>query len=65
VVVTAMLARAFSLLDGDQWLRRCRYNYPGPSERSLLWVGQQTVHEGEHHLGDAERVLATVRSSPG
>lgn len=57
-----LIAQAFGALDSAQLQRRCIYNFPAPTERPLLWVGQHTVHEGEHHLRDIDRVLARVRS---
>jgi S-DNA-T family DNA segregation ATPase FtsK/SpoIIIE len=58
-----LIAQAFAALDPGQFQRRCRYNYPAPAERSLLWVGQNAVHEGEHHLHDVEEVLTRVRAT--
>ncbi|MEY2449230.1 MAG: hypothetical protein QOH79_2706 [Acidimicrobiaceae bacterium] len=37
------------------------YNYPERMERSLMWVVQHTVHEGEHHLLDIGRVQRAAR----
>jgi hypothetical protein len=42
-------------LVGADWQRTCVYNYPEPSVRTLLWLAQHTLHEGEHHLQDIER----------
>jgi hypothetical protein len=47
-----LLARLTEAMDDAQWQRSCIYNYPVPGERSLLWVVQHTMHEGEHHLVD-------------
>jgi hypothetical protein len=58
-----LIAQAFGALDAAQLQRRCIYNFPAPAERSLLWVGQHAVHEGEHHLRDVERVLTRVRAT--
>jgi hypothetical protein len=55
-----LLGRSFAALRNDQWERTCSYNYPVVAQRSLLWVAQHTIHEGEHHLRDAQRVLAAV-----
>jgi S-DNA-T family DNA segregation ATPase FtsK/SpoIIIE len=63
-VGAGLLARDFSYLDEDGWARRCVYNFPAPAERSLLWLAQHTVHEGEHHLGDIDAALAGVRQGP-
>ena len=55
------LAAAFEGLDDDQWDRHVVYSYPSPWERSLLWVGQHTVHELHHHLLDVGRALRVAR----
>ena len=60
-----LIAQAFNALDSAQFQRRCIYNFPAPSERSLLWVGQHAVHEGEHHFRDIERGIARVRATAG
>jgi hypothetical protein len=39
--------------------RPCVYNYPEPTERSLVWIGRNALHEGEHHLLDVHRALAS------
>ena len=39
-------------LDDDAWNRTCVYNFPEPSVRTVLWLAQHTLHEGEHHLWD-------------
>jgi len=64
-----MLAWAFSGLDDGQWQRRCIYNFPEASERTVLWLGRHAVHEGEHHLRDVDAALrsaaaTSVRSQP-
>jgi hypothetical protein len=51
---TNVLAR---LGEGD-WERRVTYNFPTPMERLLRWVAVHTVHEVEHHLGDARQTAA-------
>jgi len=33
--------------------------------RTVGWMGVHTVHEGVHHLADADRVLARVRDLAG
>ncbi len=62
-----MLAWAFEGLDDSQLSRRCVYNFPEPTERDVLWLGRQAVHEGEHHLRDVDAGLrsasATVRTA--
>jgi hypothetical protein len=59
-VVTRLVADAFAALTPSQWSRSCIYNFPDASERSVLWLGQHTIHEGEHHLMDIDRCLATA-----
>jgi hypothetical protein len=58
-----MAAWAFDGLDPSAWDRTCIYNFPEPSERSLLWLAQHTLHEGRHHLRDIERILDADQSS--
>ena len=60
-----LIAQAFDALDPTQFQRYCLYTFPAPAERSLLWVGQHVVHEGEHHLHDIEAGLAHVRATAG
>ncbi len=51
-------AGAFVALDDAGWSRTGIYNYPEPTERSMLWLGQHTVHEVRHHLLDIDRALS-------
>jgi S-DNA-T family DNA segregation ATPase FtsK/SpoIIIE len=55
------LAIAFADLTTDQWARTGVYGYPEPAERSLVWIGQHTVHELSHHLLDVGRTLRAAR----
>jgi S-DNA-T family DNA segregation ATPase FtsK/SpoIIIE len=57
----AALADDFAALGPAEWLRTGIYNYPEPTERSMLWVGQHTVHELHHHLLDVGRTLRAAR----
>jgi hypothetical protein len=41
----------------EQWQRLLLYNYPGPVEHDLAWLGRHTLHECEHHLVDLDRGL--------
>jgi hypothetical protein len=52
-----LIGNAFAGLQEDQLSRTCVYNYPVSRERSVLWPGRHTVHEGEHHLMDVTRGL--------
>jgi hypothetical protein len=63
--VDAELALAFGLVttaltgrSDAHWARLLIYNYPGPSEHNLAWLGRHTIHECEHHLVDIGRGLA-------
>jgi hypothetical protein len=49
---TAMFVRLFEAIDPAQLDRQVQYGYPEPTQRSVLWMGQQAVHEVEHHAGD-------------
>ena len=60
-----LIAQAFAVLDSVQLQRRCIYNFPAPTARSLLWVGQHAIHEGEHHCRDIERGIAGLRAMAG
>ncbi len=59
---TDELAVAFSALDAAQWERTAIYNWPAPAERSMAWMARHTIHEGEHHLGDMDRLLGRTRN---
>ena len=58
-----MLAWAFAGLDDAQWSRRCIYSYPDKSERTVLWLGRHSVHEGEHHLRDVDAALRSAAAA--
>jgi hypothetical protein len=49
------LAAAFGALGPAELARVGLYPWPEPFERTLLWLGRHTVHEGEHHLMDVRR----------
>jgi S-DNA-T family DNA segregation ATPase FtsK/SpoIIIE len=55
-----MLGWAFEGLDETQWQRRCVYSFPDPTERTVLWLGRHSVHEGEHHLRDVDSALRSA-----
>jgi hypothetical protein len=55
-----LISQSFAVLDAAQFERRLVYAYPEPVERSVLWLGQNAVHEAHHHLQDVHRVLGTV-----
>jgi DinB superfamily len=47
-------------LDDRAWERTGIYNWPTSRVRTVEWIGRHTIHEGEHHLLDIDRV-----STPG
>ncbi|NES13167.1 MULTISPECIES: DinB family protein [Micromonospora] len=49
------LAARFAGLGPAQLARTGVYPWPERQVRTLLWLGQHTVHEGEHHLLDIRR----------
>jgi hypothetical protein len=51
----SMFTNVLARLGPEDWERRVTYNFPTPMERSLRWVAVHTVHEVEHHLGDARQ----------
>ena len=56
-----VLADAFAALRPAEWARTGIYGYPEAAERSLLWMGQHTIHEAHHHLLDVGRAMRTAR----
>jgi hypothetical protein len=58
-----LCALAFEQVEGPTWGRRFVYNWPEAAENDLAWLGRHTVHEGEHHLMDVRRILASVRAT--
>lgn len=48
----SMLHRLFEAIDPTELDRVVQYGWPEPATRSLLWMGQQAVHESEHHRND-------------
>jgi DinB superfamily len=55
------LADAVDALSEAELARVGVYPWPQPQERSLLWLGRHSVHEGEHHLLDIERGSGQAR----
>ncbi|MGI9595039.1 MAG: DinB family protein [Acidimicrobiales bacterium] len=51
-VSAAMLLRLLAAIEIDQLARLVRYGHPNPTDRSILWMAKQAVHELEHHLSD-------------
>jgi S-DNA-T family DNA segregation ATPase FtsK/SpoIIIE len=59
-VAAHLIAWAFSGLAPTDWDRTCIHNFPEPAARSILWLAEHTLHEGEHHLGDIDRTIAAA-----
>jgi hypothetical protein len=57
---TAMFIRLFEAIDTEQLTRPVQYGFPNPAQRTLLWMGQQVVHEVEHHGDDIAENLRLV-----
>ncbi len=51
----SMLAFLVEGLTDEQLARTCVYGFPVSEVRTLAWVAEHAVHEGEHHLADASR----------
>lgn len=56
------IADAFAALSEDEWARTGIYNYPTRTERTMVWLGRHTIHEGRHHLRDVDEILAGLSS---
>jgi len=54
------LADAFGALDEAGWQRTGVYSWPERRPRTLEWVARHSVHEGEHHIMDIERLAAAL-----
>jgi DinB superfamily len=57
----AMFARLFTAIDPSLLGRPVQYGFPGPMPRTLLWMGQQAIHETEHHLTDIRENISALR----
>ena len=51
------LAVELESLGEDAWNRTGIYNYPATRVRTVEWIGRHTIHEGEHHLQDIDRLV--------
>jgi DinB superfamily len=60
VAAANMMVRLFDAIDPEQLDRIVQYGYPDPLPRTLLWMGQQAVHESEHHLADIAENLGVA-----
>ncbi|MGH9054261.1 MAG: DinB family protein [Acidimicrobiales bacterium] len=62
-IAVELCALVFDGLDEKTWSRPLVYNWPASTERNLAWLGQHTVHEVEHHLGDIIGVIRRITGS--
>ncbi len=53
-MAAGLFTRTFDQIDDDALRRTCVYAYPTAQTRTLLWMGQQVLHEVEHHRTDVE-----------
>jgi S-DNA-T family DNA segregation ATPase FtsK/SpoIIIE len=60
LMAAELCATVFDGLAPEQWRRPLVYNFPEATARNLIWLGRNTVHEVEHHLGDIRDVTARV-----
>jgi S-DNA-T family DNA segregation ATPase FtsK/SpoIIIE len=54
------LACDLEMLDDLGWQRTGVYSWPTVENRSMVWVGQHTLHELVHHHRDIELVLGVA-----
>ncbi|MDQ6854795.1 MAG: DinB family protein [Actinomycetota bacterium] len=52
--------RMLASLDDDGWMRTGVYNWPTTQVRTVEWIGRHTIHEGEHHLQDIDRLVTAA-----
>ncbi len=57
---TTMLVRLFAAIEPAALERTVQYGFPGPTTRTLGWMGKQATHEAEHHLADIEENLTLL-----
>jgi hypothetical protein len=58
VGAAASLSGTLESLDDGGWLRTGVYNWPSRKVRTVEWIGRHTIHEGEHHLQDIDRLIS-------
>ena len=58
-----VLAGMLLTLEPGAWDRTAVYNWPTRQVRTVEWIVRHTIHEGEHHLLDIERLLAAEPGS--
>lgn len=56
-MAAGLVARSFAGVSPEGTYRRCVYNFPQPSERTVVWLAQHTLHEGVHHVRDMDIVM--------
>jgi DinB superfamily len=61
----ASLARLLESLDDDDWQSTGIYNWPERRVRTVEWIGRHTIHEGEHHLQDIDRLVTATPGETG
>jgi hypothetical protein len=59
-IAAALVSHTFAGITEAAWRRECIYNFPAPSKRNMAWLAAHTLHEGEHHLRDFDRVMDQV-----
>lgn len=60
-IAAGLFDRTFRAFDAEQLAKTAEYAYPVVARRSVLWMGQQVVHEIEHHRADIAAVLEALR----
>lgn len=58
------IAELFDGMSPEQTERDLIYHWPTTATRTLAWLGQHTVHELRHHLGDIDEAVAGHRFDP-
>jgi hypothetical protein len=59
---TGMFTRLFEAIEPELLGRPVQYGFPSPARRTVLWMGQQAVHEVEHHGDDIAENLGLDRA---
>lgn len=55
----ALFVRTLAAIGTEQLDRPCQYAFPTVRRRTLRWMGQQVVHEVEHHRSDVDANVST------
>jgi len=56
-MAAGLVARSFAGVSPEGGSLRCLYNFPQPSERTVVWLAQHTLHEAVHHVRDMDIVM--------